>query len=267
MRLLDTDLRIRALLQEIEITPEGMLIESGIHIEDLPIINDSIGYLYLPPNGSPTLLESMATLNIQQNTFHLFLSHLWRGGLLNFTIAELLGEPPTVLSASVVNGFANGNLTEYMREDEIVDVRLRPSLPPIVRFDVTRPAALILDFVDLMIDLTLPDGRVWFTASFDLTAIVIPRIINNQLGLQVEIEVTAVPVDEPLFPVKSEELLGLIESLLEGLPEQLGPQGLSNFLNLNNFDFYGLRLNSGIVQTVSTPTPYLQVGLNLSAGQ
>jgi hypothetical protein len=267
LQLLDVNLRVRALLQEITITPEAMLIEAGVRLEDLPIINDSIGYLYMPPNGHPASLEGMATMDLQQNVFHMFFSHLWRGGLLNFTIAEVLGEPPAALSASILTGFTDGNLTQFMREDEIVGISLRPQLPPIVRFDVTRPNAFVIDFVDLMIDLTLPDGRAWLTGSFDMSAIVAPRLINNQLGFQIEIEADTMFVDAPLFPVKSDELLGLIESLLEGLPSQLGPDGISNFFDLNDFDFYGLALSSGLVKTVSNPTPYLQVGLQFSANQ
>ena len=267
LQLLDVNLRVRAILQEINITPEGMLIEAGVQLEDLPIINDSIGYLYMPPNGAPPALPGMATLDLQQNTFNLFFSHLWRGGLLNFTIAEVLGEPPAALSAALLNGFTDGKLTDYMSAGEIVGVRLRPSLPPIVRFDVTRSDAFVIDFVDLMIDLTLPDGTIWFTGSFDMTAMIVPRLINNQLGFQVEIEASAMPMDEPIFPVKSRELLGLIEGLLEGIPSQLGPDGISDFFDLNDFDFYGLTLSSSAVKTVSIPTPYLQVGLRFNAPQ
>ena len=75
------------------------------------------------------------------------------------------------------------------------------------------------------------------------------------------------PMDEPIFPVKSRELLGLIEGLLEGIPSQLGPDGISDFFDLNDFDFYGLTLSSSVVKTVSIPTPYLQVGLRFNAPQ
>ena len=75
------------------------------------------------------------------------------------------------------------------------------------------------------------------------------------------------PIDEPLFSVKSSELLGLLEGLLEGIPSQLGPDGISDFFDLNDFDFYGLTLSSSTVKTVSAPTPYLQVGLRFNPPQ
>ena len=68
-----------------------------------------------------------------------------------------------------------------------------------------------------------------------------------------------------LFPVLSDELIELIVNLIKGLPNQLGDDGLRNLFNLNEIDFYGLKLNSGALQGVEIPAPYLQVGIDLSA--
>ena len=97
------------------------------------------------------------------------------------------------------------------------------------------------------------------------SAAVIPQLTNNRLGLDVDLVVNGTKVDEPLFPVLSEELITLIVNIVLGLPDQLGDEGLRNIFNLNEVDFYGLKLSSGTLQGVEIPAPYLQIGIDLSA--
>ncbi len=262
--ILGVPVRVRALFQSVNMTAESAQGELGIKIEDLPVINPSIGYLHQITEGAPARLMSMASADIHQNTLHYIFSHLWYGGLLNTTLAEIT-EPPSALSAALLNGFTDGKLLEYMSPAEMIGVRLRPMLPPTSRFDLTRPSVILVDIVDLLLDLTLPDGRAWFTMGLDITAAITPRLINNRLGLDVSLTVRGVKVDEPLFPVQSKELITLVANFVQNLPQQLGEEGLRNLFDLNELDFYGLRLSSGIIQSVNVPAPYLQGGINLEA--
>ena len=99
----------------------------------------------------------------------------------------------------------------------------------------------------------------------DITAAITPRLINNRLGLDVSLPVRGVKVDEPFFPVQSKELITVVANFVQNLPQQLGEEGLRNLFDLNELDFYGLRLSSGIIQSVNVPAPYLQGGINLEA--
>lgn len=260
--ILGISVRVRALFQELNINTEAARGELGIKIEDLPAINNSVGYLYVPTFGAPTALNNMASADVQLNALYSIFSHLWYGGLLNVSLSDII-DLPSALNAALLSGFTEGALLEYMAATEKIGVRLKPTLPPIARFDLTKPSVTLIDLVDLHVDLTLPDGRAWFTLGLDITASVSPSLNNNQLGLEISLTVDGVKVDEPLFPVKSKELIGLIVNLIKGLPEQLGEEGLRNLFDLNEFDFYGLRLSSGTVQSVINPTPYVQVGINL----
>ena len=262
--ILGVEVRVSALFKQINITQETVQVDLGVQMSDLPAINNSLGFLHISNDNVPPRLQNMASIDISQNTLHLIFSHLWYGGLLNVTLAEIT-EPPSTLSAAVLNGFTDDRLIEYMSPTEIVGVRLRPMLPPMTRFDLTRPNAVIIDVVDLHIDLTTPDQQTWFTLGLDISATVIPQLVNNRLGLNVNLTVAGVKVDEPLFPVRSEELISLVANYIKNLPSQLGDDGLRNLFDLNEVEFYGLELNSGTVQGVEIPAPYLQVGIDLGA--
>lgn len=264
LEIIGVEVRVSTIFQSIFISPESIQVELGIKITDLPAINNTVGYLFLPSEGAPERLTNMASTDIHQNALFMVFSHLWHGGFLNVTLAELI-DPPSTLSAALLNGFTDGKLVEYMPGTELIGVRLRPMLPPITRFDLTRPNALIIDLVDLHIDLTLPDGQTWFTLGIDLSAAVVPKLINNRLDLDVDLAVNGTAVDEPIFPVRSKELISLIVNLIKNLPNQLGNDGLRNLFDLSEIDFYGLRLNSGTLQGVEFPAPYLQVGIDLNA--
>lgn len=261
--LLDVELRLRALIREVLITPGGLTMETGFQIDDLPSINRSPGYLYGPTTDFPQVLTDQASLDLFLNGFHLLLSHLWYGGLLNFTLADLLGMPPAQLSAILLNGFTGGRLIEIMSPTDPVGVRLRPSLPPVMRFDAARNDLVIIDLVDLLIDFTTADGQIWFTGIFDITATIKPQIINNDLTMEITLNVEGVSHDEPLFPVQSEDLTGVIKSLVENLPQQLGQDGVNEIFSFSQIDFYGLTFTSAEMRSVLLPDPTLQIGLNL----
>ena len=262
--ILGVEVQVGALFKQINITSEAAQVDLGVQISDLPAINNSVGYLTLPNDNVPPRLQNMASADISQNTLYLIFSHLWHGGLFNVTLDEIT-EPPSALSAAVLNGFTDGRLIEYMSPTDIIGIRLRPMLPPITRFDLTRPNAIVIDFVDLHVDLTTPDQQTWFTLGIDISATVIPQLLNNRLGLNVNLIVDGVKVDEPLFPVRSEELILLVTNYIKNLPDQLGDDGLRNLFDLNEIDFYGLNINSGTVQGVEVPAPYLQMGIDLRA--
>ena len=264
VEVLGVPIRINANFQDLRITPESIQFELGIQLTDLPAINQAVGYLYLPSEGAPPRLVNMASGDMHINALYSIFSHLWYGGLLNFALSELI-DPPSTLSAALLNGFTDGKLVEYMAPTEIVGVRLRPMLPPIARYDLTKPNAIAIDFVDLHLDLTLPTGENWFTIGLDVTAWIIPRIIDNRLVMEVDLAVDGVKVDEPLFPVRSADLIPLVVNLIQNLPNQLGTEGISTLFDLNEIDFYGLELNSGTLQWATSPAPYLQLGIDLNA--
>ena len=264
LEILGVEVRVSALFKQINITRESAQVDLGVQITDLPAINNSAGYLHIPNDNVPPRLQHMASADISQNTLYLIFSHLWYGGLLNVTLAEIV-DPPSTLSAALLNGFTDGRLLEIMSPTDLVGVRLRPMLPPISRFDLTRPNGIIIDLVDLHLDLTTPDQQTWFTLGLDISANIVPQLVDNRLGLDVTLTVDGVKVDEPLFPVRSKELISLISNFIKNLPDQLGDEGLRNLFDLNEVDFYGLRLNSGTVQGVEIPAPYLQMGIDLDA--
>ena len=51
--ILGVPVRVRALFQSLDITPQAAQAELGVKIEDLPAINNSAGYLYTAPQNFP----------------------------------------------------------------------------------------------------------------------------------------------------------------------------------------------------------------------
>ena len=263
INVLDVELQLRALIQEFTVEPSGAVLEAGLQMTDLPVINQSLGYLSLPDTQPAPPLMYQASLDLDLNAFHLIFSHLWYGGLLNQTLNDLIDDAPSTLAGVLLNGFTDGKLLELMGPTETVVVRLRPSLPPIARFDQTRRDVLFVDLVDLMIDFTTPTGQIWFTGGFDLTAEIKPTIINNELSLQVAVSSSGRSLDEPIFPVKSKELIQVMINLIQDLPNQLGDEGLNQLFSFSELNYYGLNFSSALMQTQLVPNPILQIGLNL----
>jgi hypothetical protein len=258
----ETDLQL--LVEEVIIDPSGLSLAMGLDILNERIFNDAPGYLYIPSTSVPPPLPAMVSALIPLNTFYQVLGQLWRGGFMNISLDQIVETPPAPLQAQLLSIFTQGELLEYMSGGEYSGVLLRPQLPPTARFDATRADSIIIDIFDLMLDLTLPDGRAWLTLGLDIEFNIRPSIIRNEIKLDVSLKVRAWDVATPIFPVQSARIINVIVPLLEGLPMLLGPEEVNNLFNLSELDLFGVTLESAQLNTTLPPNPYLQLGLQVS---
>ena len=258
----ETDLQL--LIEEVIIDPSGLSMAMGLDILNEQTFNDAPGYLYIPSTSVPPPLPTMVSALIPLNTFYQVLGQLWRGGFMNISLDQIVETPPAPLQAQLLSTFTQGQLLEYMSGGAYSGLLMRPQLPPTARFDATRADSIIIDIFDLMLDLTLPDGRAWLTLGLDIEFNIRPSIIRNEIKLEVSLKVRAWDVATPLFPVQSDRIINIIVPLLEGLPMLLGPEEVNNLFNLSELDLFGITLESAQLNTTLPPNPYLQLGLQVS---
>lgn len=257
-----TQLHIK--LKEIQIVPAALTAKADILLDEISVYHQNPGYLYVQNPMPPAMPSEKVNLALPGNFFHYLFGHLWQGGLLDISLDQLLTDPPSVLKVSALNGFANGHLTEYMGADEFVQVSLRPMLPPTVRFSANDPSHLYIDAYDLFLDLQLSDGRAFATFALDVMGKVKPSILNGEFHLDLEVQSEVRFIDAPLFDVKGDLIVTLLQPLLDGLPALLGPGVLDNIFDLTQLELFGVQLRSAMVNSSPMPNPYLYLGVDIS---
>ena len=263
LTFLNQEIGLHVILHEMDITRAGIEMSLGLGIDLENGGSRALGYLNQPEVAVPEPLPYMVTAALQENLLHMIFSKLWHGGLLNITLSEILDESPMALNAGLLNGLTGGQLTQYMEPMEIVGVTIRPSLPPISRFDPSRTDVVVFDLNDLLIDLKLPDGRVWATFGFNMEFTLYPSLVESAINLQVSLKSEGWLVDAPLFDFDGKRVLDVLIPLLEGIPNLLGPEGVNELFNLSELNLYGIRLESSGLQTSRRPNAYLRSGLQI----
>ena len=263
LSFLGFEVQLNLLVEEVVVQPLGMVITLGFGMEGLTTVNDAPGYLYQPVMSEPQRLPTMLNGWMQKNLFDMLLGQVWRGGLMNIRLSDILDEPPSALNAQLLSSFTNGALLEYMAPTDVVGVVLRPQLPPVARFDPNQPQVVIADLNDFFLDLTLPNGQVWATVGFNLHIAIEPGLTNNQLSIALSLTSEAWAVNAPLFDVEFDRLLDVLSALLQGIPNLLGPNGVNELFDLSELDLLGIQLLNLTLQTVSQTDAFALFGLDL----
>jgi len=262
--VLGTELQLALLVEEVSVTPDGVSLSVGFGIDSTSEARQAPGYLFDPNTSAPERVPAMISASLQRNTLHLLMGQAWRAGLLDVSLLDLVAEPPAPLRAAALAGFTGGALLERMGPTEVVGVRLRPSLPPVARFEPTDDEALLLDVNDLLLDLTLPTGEPWLTLGLNLTTRSVPAITANALALPSTLTAEVWPVATPLFPVDTARLIGLLKPLLETLPTLAGAgAGAAPLLDFSELELFGVQLTSVGIRTTPAPNEHALLGLQI----
>ncbi len=258
-----TQLHIR--LTEVDIIPERLLAKADIKLDEISVYHENPGYLYVGNMDTPMLVNEMVNVALPGNFFHFLFGHLWKGGLLDIDLDQILTDPPAPLMAGALNGFANGHLAEYMALTDYVKVSLRPMLPPTARFSPNEPSFLFIDGFDLFLDLKLPDGRAFATFAIDVMGKIRPSIVNGEFHLDLGLETTVRFIEAPIFEVKGQQLVNLLQPLLNTLPELAGSNALDNAFDLTQLELFGIKLKNAVVNSSPLPNPFFYLGVSLEA--
>ena len=264
LTVLQTPLQVEVLVESAEINPEGVDIKAGLGLASPDIVRQAPGYLYDVTPAEERILPSMISAFATLNGLQMILGQIWRAGLIDINLLDLVSEPPSALSGALLAGFTDGKLTEYMAPTDPVGVRLRPSLPPVGRFVAQEPQALYVDLNDLLIDLTLPSGDAWLTLGLNLTARVEPGIISNDLQLTTSLEVAIWPVATPLFPVDTDRVITLFKPLILNLPNLVGVQaGSDPLISISELELFGVQLSTTTFEGRPAPGGVALIGLQV----
>lgn len=264
LTVLDTTLALEVLVESADVTPSGIELKAGLGLASPDVVRQAPGYLYDTVNAEPVVLPSMISAFATLNGLQMLLGQIWRAGIIDINLLDLVSEPPSALSAALLAGFTDGKLLEYMAPTEAIGVKLRPSLPPVGRFEAQEPQAVFIDLNDLMIDLTLPSGEAWLTLGLNLITRVEPSIVSNDLQLTTALKVTIWPVATPLFPVDTERVITLFKPLIEGLPNLVGVQaGAEPLISISELDLFGVQLSTTSLETRPSPGGIALIGLQV----
>lgn len=264
LTVLDTPLELQILVESAEINPNGIELKTGLGLASPDTVRQAPGYLYDTTPITPEILPSMISSYMTLNSLQMILGQIWRSGIIDINLLDLVSEPPSALTAGLLSTFTNGALLEYMEATEYIGVRLRPSLPPVSRFRAPEPQALFVDLNDLLIDFTLPNGDPWLTLGLNLTARVEPSIISNDLQLTTSLEVKVWSVATPLFEVDTDRVIGLFEPIIQNLPNLVGVQaGADPLISISELDLFGIQISSTSLQTRPSPGGVAFIGLQV----
>ncbi len=262
--VLETELKLALLVEEVTVNPDGVYVAAGLGMDSTSEVRQAPGYLFDPNTATPTRVPAMIAASLQRNTLHLVLGQAWRAGLMDINLLDLIADPPAPLRAVALAGFTGGALLEHMSATEAVGVRLRPSLPPVARFEPADATALFVDFNDLLLDLTLPTGEPWLTLGLNLTARVLPSIDANDLKLDTTLTAEVWPVAAPLFDVDTTRLIGLLKPLLESLPTLVGAgAGGDPLFSFSELELFGVQVTSVGISTTPAPNEHALLGLQI----
>ncbi len=243
---LDRTITITLLLEEIFIGPGGIIARLGISFpgDKSTYVPDVPGALNREVHGSPGGGISRPMLfHTHRTALERIVHALWQSGLFHQAIGEDDGiDMPFDLTAGGLAVLLDSRIRDIHDSDTPIELRLRPLLPPVAEFGQEREATV--EVGDFLIDFYLiPDEStetLFLTLSFQLFVDLEFDIGQDEVDLDLDIDLKASIVEEPVFTFDPDDTLSLIDQLMSLIPDlvlsdlSISPETTLEWLTIGN---------------------------------
>ena len=222
---LDRTIVITLLLEDIDIGPGGIIARIGVEFpgDKMGVVPDVPGALNREVQGSPSgAISRPIVFHSHRTALERIVHALWQSGLFHQSIGEDEGiDLPFDLNAGGLATLLDSRIRDIHESDTPVELRLRPLLPPVVELRDKQEARI--EAGDFLIDFVLrPDDgseTLFLTLAFQFQVDVEFEIGSDDVDLDLDIQVKTDIDDQPIFDFDPDDTTGLIDLLLELVPD------------------------------------------------
>ncbi len=264
--VLGTPVGLNFELRDLSVTPEMATAAASGRITGVMPVKDAPGIWQAGGSSAPTTGPHDVSLNVGVDILNHLLAHVWRGALLDTVFDGRDPESPTAnLTMGVLAGAAAPALLDTFGPDSPISVRTEALLQPTVRFGDPQSFDLNLGIGALRIYLSATDmqgnAREWgvFEVSGDITAT--PGIDGLALTLMAQTDLNFEVISAPIVPLQEEVFSNFMQSIVDGLITSGLDSAISQIIDLESLDLFGLRLQQIYLQRLIGAPSYLQISI------